>query len=75
MADLNENKRANKKVPGDNEPGSTNRKPKFNVTWIYVLIILAFLSMMALMMVQWFPIPTLGIFFARFSSSCSVVSK
>ena len=45
MADLNENKRVNKKLPGDNDPGSPNRKPKFNVTWIYVLIILAFLSM------------------------------
>jgi AFG3 family protein len=45
MADLNENKRTNKKLPGDGEPGSQNRKPKFNVTWIYVLIILAFLSM------------------------------
>jgi ATP-dependent metalloprotease FtsH len=45
MADIKSNKKTNKKLPGDGDQGSQNRKPKFNVTWIYVLIILAFLSM------------------------------
>ena len=45
MAELKENKKENKKLKGEAGPGTENRKPRFNITWIYVLIILAFLSM------------------------------
>ena len=37
MPEKEENKKGNKKLPPDNGPGTENRKPKFNVTWIYVL--------------------------------------
>ncbi len=45
MPEKEDIRKVNKKVPPDSGQGPENRKPKFNVTWIYVLIILVFLSM------------------------------
>ncbi|MBN2611531.1 MAG: ATP-dependent zinc metalloprotease FtsH [Bacteroidales bacterium] len=45
MSQKEEKKKVNKKPPLEEIPGPDNRKPKFNTTWIYVLIILVFLSM------------------------------
>lgn len=45
MLEKEDNKKGDKKAPFNDGQGPDMRKPKFNVTWIYVLIILVFLSM------------------------------
>ena len=45
MLETEENKKLNKKNPPKNMQDPENRKPKFNITWLWVLIILVFFSM------------------------------